>query len=135
MRLVDAFEGPCRSVERRELLRQVRDIGERLDYVAARYDRLVQDLTGEGGIRHCNRAVEVANLRLAEVVDRLQEMLVVGHELRQRKPRTALHPVRSAGTFQGRPRPAPIVPPTMVEEDESSLTGAALPGPLVAAGG
>jgi hypothetical protein len=129
MQLGDAFEGPCHTVELRELLDQVRDIGERLHYVTDRYDRLVQDLTGRVDLQTCSRAVHVVNRHLVDAVNRLQEVLVVGNEARRGRVRATLRRMGPAAPFPRAPHPeSPSLP---ADEDSSSATSA----PLVAAGG
>jgi hypothetical protein len=94
------------------MVEQVRDLGRTLEYVLARYDRLVRELAGtdlpapdfEGRIQQAGRQV-------ADVATRLQELFVLEHEARQAEAYAAFEPLpavtkkrRAAIASPGRPR-------------------------------
>ncbi len=66
---------------RRDALAQLCDVGERLEYVLARYSRLVREV-GETPVRapDLTGRVELINTQLVYVAQRLQELLVLEHE-------------------------------------------------------
>jgi hypothetical protein len=84
MQLVKPLGGRRKAFVRHELLEQVRDIGGRLEYVMARYDRLVRDIGGESvpSPDFTSRAL-VINRQLEDVTKKLQELFVLEYEAQQ----------------------------------------------------
>lgn len=82
MRLVKS-SGDRRLPVGPEALRQLRDIGGRLEHVIGRYGRLLRDATdGVGAPAELRDSVELMNSQLAYVARRLQELLVAEYEER-----------------------------------------------------
>jgi len=81
MELVKAPGTRRKGFVRRDALSQLCDVGDRLDYILARYSRLVSEL-GESavGVPDLSGRVELINSQLVYVAHRLQEVLVLEHE-------------------------------------------------------
>ena len=111
MHFVAAGAVTRRGFARLGMVEQVRDLGRTLEYLLARYDRLVREATGtdlpspdfEGRIQQASRQV-------ADVASRLQDLLVLEHEARQAEACAAFDPVavaprpRKPGTVIAAPR-------------------------------
>jgi hypothetical protein len=94
MQLVKVAGGARKSFVRCEMLEQVRDLGGRLEYVLARYDRLVHDLAGtEIPSSDFESRVHVVNREIGDVTHRLQELFVLEHEARLAEAYAAFEPV------------------------------------------
>jgi hypothetical protein len=81
MELVKAAGVRHKGLVRHDALSQLHDVGDRLEYVLARYGRLVIEL-GEGaaGIPDLGGRIELINGQLVHVTHRLQELLILEHE-------------------------------------------------------
>ncbi len=65
-------------------MRQLRDVGGRLEYLVARYSRLLRDATdGIGAAADLRDTMELMDGQLGYVARRLQELLVADYEERQ----------------------------------------------------
>jgi hypothetical protein len=84
MQLIKVAGGARKSFARHEMLEQVRDLGGRLEYVMARYDRLVRDIGGtQTPSPDFESRVRRVNLEIGDVTRRLQELFVLEYEARQ----------------------------------------------------
>ena len=73
------------------MVEQVRDLGRTLEYVMARYDRLVREVVGTDiPLPDLEGRVQQASRQVADVATRLQELLVLEHEARQAEAHAAL---------------------------------------------
>jgi hypothetical protein len=131
MKLVTRMPGARRSFARHGMLEQVRDLGRTLEYVLARYDRLVREVAGtdipspdfEGRVQASSREV-------ADVATRLQDLFVLEYEARQAESYAAFgrvpaaRPARSATITAASTRPrrsalntlVPVVAPPQYRE-------------------
>ncbi len=71
-----------RTTSGRAVFGQVREVGDRLEYIVARYARLVRDLSGEQPMLDLREGVESLNLQLGYLAQRMQELLVMQFEQR-----------------------------------------------------
>lgn len=82
MELVKAGGASRRLVSRIDAVSQLRDIGERLDHVLGRYCRLVSEVAdGSVSVPDLRGRVALINSHLGFVAERLQEVIVLDHEL------------------------------------------------------
>jgi hypothetical protein len=94
MHLVTATALTPRNFARLGMVEKVRDVGRTLEYVLARYDRLVREVAGtdlpspdfEGRVQQASRQV-------ADVATRLQDLLVLEHEARRAEAYAAFEQV------------------------------------------
>lgn len=81
MELVKAPGTRRNGFVRRDALSQLCEVGDRLDYILARYTRLVKELGDSAvGVPDLSGRVELINSQLVYVAQRLQEMFVLEHE-------------------------------------------------------
>jgi hypothetical protein len=81
MELVKADGGRRKVLVRPDALSQLRDAGERLEYVAARYARLVGDVADASvPVTDFGGRLDLINGQLGFVVQRLQELMILEHE-------------------------------------------------------
>ena len=64
----------------RDAFEQLRDAGDRLEHVVARYGRLVTQLAQSGPASDMQDTIELMNSQLAYVAKRLQELVLAQHE-------------------------------------------------------
>lgn len=82
MRLVKTSGNSQQGIHGQEAFDQLRDLGSRLEYVVARYGRLVMDVTDGRPLPDMKDAVEMMNNQLGYVARRLQEALLAEYEQR-----------------------------------------------------
>jgi hypothetical protein len=63
-------------------LEQLRDVGARLDYIVARYGRLVTEVSDGRPLPDLQDSVELMNNQIGYVARRLQDLLVASYEQR-----------------------------------------------------
>lgn len=81
MELVQGTLGRRRLVARRNAVAELRDVGERLEYVLGRYGRLVREVSdGTVPVPDLTGRVALLNSHLVFVAETLQEVLVLEHE-------------------------------------------------------
>jgi hypothetical protein len=109
MHLVTRAAGTRRNFARHGMLEQVRDLGRRLEYVFARYDHLVRDLSGNDiPSPDFESRVQIVNKQIGDVADRLQDLFVLEYEAHRAEAYAAFGKVpsatRKAGTVVATPR-------------------------------
>jgi hypothetical protein len=73
-----------RGFARHGMLEQVRNLGQRLEYVLARYDTLVKDLAGlDVPSSDFESRVQMVNREVGHVTHRLQELFVLEYEAKK----------------------------------------------------
>jgi hypothetical protein len=83
MHLLTATMATRRSFARIGMVEQVRDLGRTLEYVLARYDRLVRELAGTDlPAPDFDGRIQQASRQVADVATRLQDLFVLEHEAR-----------------------------------------------------
>ncbi len=80
MELLKVPGGRRNGFVRREALAELCGVGDRLEYVLSRYDRLVREIGEPSVVPDLRGRVEVINSQLVFVAQRLQELLVLEHE-------------------------------------------------------
>jgi hypothetical protein len=81
MQLVKTPVGRRKAPVRLDAVEQLRDAGDRLEYVLARYSRLVRELAdGSVAVPDFSGRVELINGQLVFVAQRLQELIILEHE-------------------------------------------------------
>lgn len=79
MRLVKP-SGASRPTIGEDAFRQLRDVGERLDYIVQRYRRLVMDVAEGHAVPEVRDSLDAVNGQMVYVARRLQELLVARYE-------------------------------------------------------
>jgi hypothetical protein len=116
MKLVTKIPGTRRSFARHGMLEQVRDVGRTLEYVLARYDRLVREVAGTDiPSPDFEGRVQAASREVADVATRLQDLFVLEYEARQAEAYAAFgqrpaaaQKARTAVSSTRRQRPASV---------------------------
>jgi hypothetical protein len=73
--------GRRKALVRLDAVSKLRDVGDRLEYVTARYDRLVREVAdGTVPVPDLSGRVDLINSQLVYVAQRLQELMVLEHE-------------------------------------------------------
>jgi hypothetical protein len=81
MELVTAGGSRRKVLARQDAVSQLRDVGDRLDYVLGRYSRLVCEVAdGTVPVPDFSGRVALLNSQMVFVAERLQELLVLQHE-------------------------------------------------------
>ena len=90
MQLVKAPAGRRKVQVQIDGVTQLRDVGDRLEYIVARYGRLVREVS-DGSIPVPDLAgrVDLLNSHLVFVAQRLQEVLILEHESARAETRMA----------------------------------------------
>jgi hypothetical protein len=87
MELVTAAGGRRKALVRQDALSQLRDVGDRLEYVLGRFGRLAGEMAdGTVPVPDFGGRVAQINSQLAFVADRMQELFVLEHEAARAEP-------------------------------------------------